>query len=125
MLRTLLRRLQQAHGFQQQVVEVQRVGLAQLVSVNLVDVRDVLRLRIARLQVHLLRVEHVVLRPRDARQHVARRELLIVEPEPPDGRLHHLLLIGFVVDDEVLAYIQACRCCIASISRRNTRTQKE
>ena len=58
---------QQAHGLEQQVVEIERVGLAQLFAILLVDVRHLLGLGIGRLQVHLLRIEHVVLGPGNMR----------------------------------------------------------
>ena len=65
---------QQARGFEQQIVEVERVGLEQLFAILLVDVRDALGLGIGRLQVNLLRIEHVVLGPGNSREHGARRE---------------------------------------------------
>ena len=95
-------RLQQPHGFEQQVVEVHRIGLAQLLAILLEDVRNLLRLRIARLQINFLRIEHVILCPRNPREHVARRQLLVVEAQPPHDPLDHLLLIALVVDDKIL-----------------------
>ena len=56
-------RLQQAHGFEQQVVEVHGVGFAQLLAILLVDVGNALGLGIGRLQIDLLRIEHVILGP--------------------------------------------------------------
>ena len=56
---------QQAHGLEQQVVEVERIRLAQLLAVNVIDVRDPFGHRIGGLQVDLLRIEHMVLGPGD------------------------------------------------------------
>ena len=94
---------QQAHRFEQQVIEVERVGPAQLLAIDFVDVGDALRLGIGRAAVHLQRVEHVVLCPGNARQHRAGLRLLVVEAEALHRRLYERLLIGFVVDDEVAA----------------------
>ena len=54
------------------------------------------------MQVEFLRVEHVIFRPRNAREHGARGELLIVEAEALHDCFDQRELIGFVVDDEVL-----------------------
>ena len=64
--------LEQADALQQQVVEVQSVGLEQLIFVNFVDVRDALHLGIGGVQIHLLRILHVVLgRGDEAETHCA------------------------------------------------------
>ncbi len=96
------RDFQQPHRFQQQVVEIHRVRFAQLLPVDLVDLRNLLRLLVAGVQVRLLRIEHVVLGPRNFRQHRARRELLVVHPQPPQRALHHLLLVTLVVNGKIL-----------------------
>ena len=92
------RNLEQAHGLQQQIVEVQRVVLAQLVLVGLEDVGDALAVGILRAEEILLRIDHVVLGPGDAAQHRARRELLGVEPHALHDLLHDALLIVLVED---------------------------
>ena len=97
----LRRRFQQAHRFEQKIVEVEGVGLAQFLSVFLVEMRDLLGLGIGRLQVEFLRIEHVILRPRNAAQNGARRELLVVEAEPLHHAFDHRLLVALVVDDKV------------------------
>ena len=76
-------RFQQTYGLQQQIVEIQGVGLEQLFAVLLVNLRHTLGLRIGRLQIDLLRIKHVVLRPGNMRQHGSWRDLLIVNPQPP------------------------------------------
>src|ERR1019366_3900637 len=58
---------------------------------------------VPRLQVNLLRIEHVVLGPRYAREHVARRQLLVVDAKPAHGGLHYVLLVGLVINDEIFA----------------------
>ena len=93
---------QNAHGFEQQVVKVEGVRLAQLFAVLLENVGHAFGFGIGRLQIDLLRVEHVILRPGDSSLDDARRELLVVEAEPPHDALDHRQLIGFVVDDEIL-----------------------
>ena len=60
-----------------------------------------LRRWVGRLQVRFLRIEHVVFRPGDAREHHPGRQLLVVQPEPAHRLLDDGLLIAFVVDGEV------------------------
>jgi hypothetical protein len=78
---------EQAHGFEQQVVEVHGVVLAELVLVGLEDVGDALAGRILGAEEIILRIDHVIFGPGDAALHAARRELLGVEPHA----LHDLL----------------------------------
>jgi hypothetical protein len=63
-------------------------------------VRDLLGLGIGRLQVELLRIEHVIFRPRDAAKDDARGELLVVETEALHDAFDHGLLVALIVDDE-------------------------
>ncbi len=91
---------QQTRRFQQQIIEIEGIGFAQFLAIFLEQMRDLLRLRIGRLQVKLLRIEHVIFRPRDAREHGARRELLVVDAEALHHRLDHRLLVALVVDHE-------------------------
>ena len=93
---------QEPCGFQKKIIEVESVGLAQLLAVFLEQMRDLLGLGIGRLQVKLLGIEHVILRPGDAREYGARRELLVVKAEALHHRLDHGLLVALVVDDELL-----------------------
>ncbi len=59
-------------------------------------------LRIRRLQVDFLRIEHVILGPGNPREHIARRQLLVVQPQASHDALDDLLLIALVIDDEIL-----------------------
>ena len=93
--------LEQAHGFQQQIVEVQRIGLEQLLAIDLEDVRDLLFHGIGRGEEVLLRIDHVILRPRDPAQRHARLQLLVVHGQPLERGLDHGLLVGLVVNGEV------------------------
>ena len=94
-------RLEQPHGFEQQIVEIHRIRFPQLLAVLLENMRDALGLRIRRLQVDFLWIKHVILGPGNPREHVARRQLLVVQPQAPHDALDHLLLIALVVDDEI------------------------
>ncbi len=94
------RDLEQPHGLEQEVVEVEGVGLPQLLAVALEDVRDLLADRVGGLQVELLRIDHVVLGPGDFGEDDARRELLVVEAHAPHDGFDHRLLVGLVVDGE-------------------------
>ena len=51
----------------------------------------------------------MVLGPRDPAEHVARRESACRQAQPLASLLYHALLVGFVVDDEVLRAIGLCR----------------
>ena len=92
--------LEQAHGFEQQVVEVEGVVLAQLGLVALVDVGDALAVGVLGAEVILLRIDHVVLGPGDAAEDGARGELLGVEPHAAHDLLDDGLLVVLVVDGE-------------------------
>ncbi len=94
-------RFEQAHGFEQQIVEVHRIRFQQLLPILLKNVRNFFRLRIRRLQIDFLRIQHVILSPGNPREHVARRQLLVVESQAPHDALDDLLLIALVVDDEI------------------------
>ena len=69
--------------------------------VDFVDVRDALHLGLGGVQVHLLRVLHVIFGRGDESEDAARGELFVVDAETLDRRLDDLLLVGLVVDDEV------------------------
>ena len=95
-------RLEQAHGFEQKIVEVHGIRFQQFLAIFLENVRNLFVLRIRRLQINFLRVEHVILRPGNSREHVSRRQLLVVQAETPHDSLDYLLLVAFVVDNKVL-----------------------
>ena len=92
--------LQQAHGLQQQIIEVERVGLEELLAVDLEDVRDLFFHRVGRGEEVLLRIDHVVLGPADAAESDARLELLVVDGQALERGLDDGLLVGLVVDGE-------------------------
>src|ERR1051325_9216967 len=71
---------------------------------------------IRRLEIDLLRTEHVVLGPGDVRQYRARRGLLVVNSEPAHDTLHQLLLVGFVIDHKIF---RQSRRRLPRSSRRN------
>ena len=96
------RRLQQANGFEQQIVEVHRVRLEEFVAIDLEDVRDLFFERIRRREEVLLRIDHVVLRPGDPSKRDAGLQLLVVDAEPLERLLDDGLLIGLVVDGKAL-----------------------
>ncbi len=97
----LTTRFQQAHRLQQQIVKVERIRLAQFLAIDLVDVRYTLGLGVGGLQVDLLRIQHVVLCPGDARQHITRRHQLVINAEALHRLLHDGLLVGFVIDGKL------------------------
>ena len=92
--------VEQADGFEEQVVEVESVVFAQLGAVGLKDVGDALGVGVFGAEVVLLGIDHVVFGPGDAAEDGARGELFGVEAHA----LHHLLddglLVVFVVDGE-------------------------
>ena len=90
--------LQQANGLKQQVVEVHRVVLREFFFVDLEDVRNALFQRVGRCQEVLLRIDHVVLGPRNAAQRDAGFQLLVIKAEPLQSLLHNGLLIALVID---------------------------
>ena len=92
--------LQQAHGFQQQVVEVQRVGLPQTAFVLLVNHRDFARLRVGRGAVEILRRLPMILGVADPAQRRAVLHELLVQAGVPEDRLDHRQLLVFVIDGE-------------------------
>ena len=92
--------LEQAHGLQQKIVEVQRVGLQQFLAIDLEDVRDLLFLWIGGSKKIFLRIDHVALCPRDAAEGDAWLELLVVVAEALERGLDDGLLVHFVVDGE-------------------------
>ena len=59
------RGFEQTYGFEQKIVKIERVGLEELVLVDLVDVRDFLFERIRGAEEVFLRVQHVVFGPAD------------------------------------------------------------
>ncbi len=103
------RRVPAPHGFrlveqldrlEQQVVEVQRVALAQHLRVARVDVGHLLVADVPACT-DRLRALHAVFRLADAGQRHPGRQQFLVDPQLLEDLLHRRLLIGGVVDDEV------------------------
>ncbi len=93
---------QQADRLEQQVVEVQGIGLQQAAFVLIPDRRQPLSFRIARLGAHVLRRLAVVLREADARERrAAGHEILLVQPQVTVNSLDDGELVVLVVDGEV------------------------
>ena len=78
---------EQANGFEEKVVEVDGVVLAELVLVGAEDVRYPFARWIFRTKKKVLRIDHVIFSPGDAALHSARGELLGIEAHA----LHDLL----------------------------------
>src|SRR5581483_2893675 len=95
--------LQQAHSFQKQIVEVESVSLGEFFFVFGIDLGDALGLGVIGLKIDFLRIEHVVLGPGNVSENRARSDLLVVNAETAHDGLNQLLLVGFVVDNKLLA----------------------
>ena len=99
-LANVLEQLQQVDRPHQQVVEVHRVGLQHPPLVQPVDVgRGALEVRALGRGV-LLRVDQLVLGPRDLRPHGAGRKALGVDVQLLEAALDHPQRVGLVVDRE-------------------------
>jgi hypothetical protein len=85
--------LEQAHGLQQQIVEVERVGLEKLFAIDLEDVRDLFFQGIGGSKKIFLRVNHVALGPTDAAEGDGWFELLVVVAEALERGLDDGLLV--------------------------------
>ncbi len=92
---------QQAHGAQEQVVEVEGVVLQQQLLVALIGALGHFTDVAAGGEV--LRFDQLVLGPRDQRQHLARGDLLRVEVHLLEALADERELVGVVEDDEVAA----------------------
>jgi len=79
-------------------------------------VGDLFVLGIGRLQVEFLGIEHVILCPRNTREHGARRQLFVVDTEALHDAFDHRLLIALVVDDE---FFRVADGQLAGRGRRN------
>ena len=95
------RLLEQLHRLQQQVVEVERVGVAQCLRVELVELPDVLLARVPGVRGEGFGAFHAVLRMADSREREPRRHGALVGAHLPERLLHHRELVGRIVDDEV------------------------
>ena len=93
---------QQTHGLKQEIVKIERVRLAQLFAVLLINLSHALGLRIGGLQVDLLGIEHMILGPGNMGQHGARGGLFIVDSQAAHHAFDQLLLIVLVVDHKAL-----------------------
>ena len=89
---------EQADAFEQQIVEIERIGLVQRLLVFLVNRRDFRHARIGRFAVHLLRRFLQALGVADLRKRRAIRHRLLVEPHAPVGGLDDGELVFIVVD---------------------------
>ena len=92
--------LEQAHGLQQQIVEVERVGLEKLFAIDLEDVRDLFFQGIGGSKKIFLRVNHVALCPGDFAEGDGWFELLVVVAEALERGLDDGQLVTLVVDGE-------------------------
>ena len=95
-----LRGLEELDGFQQQVVEVQGVGVLQRLQVSLVDLGNLLVAKVP-LAAQRVRPFHPVPGVADPRQRHARRDQLVVDPELALCLLDDRDLIGRVVNHEI------------------------
>ena len=101
--------LQELHGQQDDIVKIQRVGLAQpalVVAVAKVDDPGAGVVAVLRDPVIILRKMHFVLLPADPGQDLARRELLFVDVPVAHHVLHHPLGVRRVVDGEAAGVAQ-------------------
>ncbi len=92
--------LEEEHGPHQQVVEVDRVVLAELPLVGLVHPPGCLVVVIGRLPLGGRDVGQLVLALTDPGQHPRGREPLLVEVQPAQDPLHQRHLVGTVIDGE-------------------------
>jgi len=96
--------LQKAHAFEQQIVEIERVGVAQGLLVLLENGCQLFGLRIRGLLVEIRRRHLQILRMADARDgRAVLHELFLIEAQRPVGGLDNGELIVFVVDGEAPA----------------------
>ena len=94
--------LEQLDRLEQQIVEVERVGVLQRLHVDRrTACRSAARADSRRWRLNDLRAFHPVLRVADARQRQPRLQRAVVHAELAQRLLHHRELIGRVVDDEV------------------------
>ena len=93
--------LEQLHGLQEQVVEVERARFPQRVEIRLVDPAHLLIAQAPAGRAHRIRAFHAVLGLADAAEGRARRNHLVVDVQRLQRLLDDRELIGRVVDDEV------------------------
>ena len=92
--------LEQEHGAHQEVVEVDRVVLAELALIGLVHLRRRLVVVVRRLPGGGRHIGELVLALSDPGQHAGRAEALLVQVQPAQDRLDQRHLVGPVVDGE-------------------------
>ena len=97
----LLRFAEEPHGLHEQVVEVERGGVAQALLVALVGARDDLLEVAFAAALEVVRALHLALRAGDGGEHGARRELARIDVQRLQHALHQRRLVGVVVDDVV------------------------
>ena len=96
------RLLEQIHGLQEQVVEIERAAVLQRLQIERVHLRDLLVLAVpACVCGDRIRTFHPILRVADARQRHARLNEGVVDVEIFQRALDDRQLIGRVVDDEI------------------------
>ncbi len=105
---------QQAHGFEQQVIEIDCVGIAQQHLIALVDAPG--DLVAVRLGGKILRGDQVVLGGRDGSVNAGRAVEFFVQVQFADGALDQGLLVIAVHDDEVVVKGQVL--CLAAQNAR-------
>ena len=91
---------QQFHVLADEVIEVHGVEFAQPLLIQLVNLRDT---RAEEVEIRLFirrRIDQLILRMRDPRQHRARRKCFVVHLQLTHAAAHQRELIGGVVDDE-------------------------
>ena len=100
--------LQQSYGFEQQIVEIKRIGIAQCFLVLFEDRRQTLGLFRSGHAVHILRRFLAILGRTDLRErHAVLQKILLVEPESAIGALDDANLVLIVVDGEAFGKARA------------------
>ena len=115
--------LEQRHRDHQQVVEIKRVVVAQLLLVDFIDVGDFFLKEAIRELLECVRTLQLVLRVRDGRKDARGRVLLFVEVELLERVLDDGLAVTRVVDDEV-ALVELRRLDLATQKARAERMER-
>ena len=92
--------LEEANGFEEEIVEVEGVGFEEFIAIDLEDVGDLFFHRVGACEEVLLGIDHVVLGPGDTAEGYAGLEGFIVDAEALEGRFYDGLLVGLIVDGE-------------------------
>ena len=113
---------EQRHGDHQQVVEIERVVVAQLLLVDFIDVSGFFLEEAVSELLERMRPLQLVLRIRDGRKDASRRVLLLVEIELLERVFDDCLAVIRVVDDEI-ALVELCRLDLAAQEARAERME--